>query len=286
MKYSAGRGPGGFSDELRRAIDRSGRSLASISAELAAVDVRVSPASLSAWQRGHYEPVPDRRVHALERVLGLRGGWLALRLATGRPPAARPGPDPCDTDRLQAELTTLATPTLLSDYVIIAIHDDVHVGEDHRMAITVRQTVRAVRRGVDSAWCFYSPDAAGADFVIGSAANCRIGRRVRLAGGRLATELLFDRRLARGEAHRYKFHVRQLPGGAADLLYRRTISTHTVEKLRIRAVFARRPRAAWVCHWPVPEDPASQHPAAVDEATVTLARASPAPATYGIRWSY
>jgi hypothetical protein len=275
----------GFSDELRRAIAGSGRSLASISAELAAVDARVSPASLSAWQRGHYEPAPDWRVHALERVLGLRAGWLALRLATGRPPVARPEPGPADADGLQAELTTLATVTLLSDYVIIAIHDDVHVGEDHRMAITVRQTVRAVRPGVDSAWCLYSPDVAGADFVIGSDANCRIGRRLRLAGGRLATEL-FDRRLARGEAHTYKFHVRQLPGGAPDLLYRRTISTHTVEKLRIRAVFARRPRAAWVCHWPAPQDPARQHPAAVDEATVTVAQTGPAPATYGIRWSY
>src|SRR5258708_7901553 len=44
--------PNDFSRELRRAIDRSGKSLASISKELAAIDVAISPASLSAWQRG------------------------------------------------------------------------------------------------------------------------------------------------------------------------------------------------------------------------------------------
>jgi hypothetical protein len=170
--------------------------------------------------------------------------------------------------------------------VTIAVRDDVHVDADHRMALSVRQTVRAVRPGVDSAWFFWSPDSDGADVTIGSDANCRIGRRLHLASGRLATELLFDRRLARGEAHTYKFHLRQQPGEIADPVYRRRIPTHTVEKLRIRIVFARRPRAAWVCHWSAPEERASQHAAAIDQATVTLAQTSPAPATYGIRWRY
>ncbi len=285
-------GTGSFSRELRRAIQGSGQSLAGVSLKLAADGVFISPASLSAWQRGRYEPVPDARVHALERVLGLRAGWLALRLAASTPPG--PGapnrPRPAgnghpDHDRLLAELNQLAAPRLLSDYVIIAIHDDVHVDETE-MVLTVRQTVRAVRSGVDSAWFFYAPEVDGATIAMNSDANCRVGRRVRLADRRHAAELLFDRHLERGEAHTYKFHVLQRAVGAADPVYRRRVRYHTVETLRITVRFARPPRAAWVCRWPALTDPVHQRPRPVDHATVSLAHNSPAPATYGIRWSY
>jgi hypothetical protein len=284
-------GRGSFSRELQRAIQRTGQSLAAISRKLAADGVFISPASLSAWQRGHYEPVPDARVHALERVLGLRAGWLALRLAASTPPgpgaadrlpAARNGP--ADQHRLQAELNQLAAPRLLTDYVIIAIHDDVHVDETG-IALTVRQTIRAARSGIDSAWFLYAPEADGATIVMDSDANCRVGRRVRLPDGRHAAELLFDRRLERGEGHTHKFHVLQRPG-PADPVYRRRVPYHTVETLRIAVRFARPPRAAWICQWPNPTDPAHQRPTPVDHATASLAHNSPAPATYGIRWSY
>jgi hypothetical protein len=265
--------------------------LAAISRKMSANDVFISSASLSAWQRGHYEPIPDGRVHALERVLGLRAGWLALRLAANSPPVGGPHRPPAvgnghpDHDRLQAELNQLAALRLLSDYVIIAIHDDVRVDEIGT-TLTVRQTVRAVRSGVDSAWFFYAPEVDGATVVMDSDANCRVGRRVRLADGRYAAELLFDRRLERGEAHTYKFHVVQRPGGAADPVYRRRIPYHTVERLRITVCFSRSPRAAWVCQWPAAADLARQRRTPVDQATVSLAKDSPAPATYGIRWAY
>jgi hypothetical protein len=279
--------PTPFSQELQRAIVKSGKSLAWISAQLAATDILVSPPSLSAWQRGRYQPAPDERVHALERVLGLRAGWLALRLAAS-PPAQRQLPDTGKQTRgLQAELVTHATQTLPSDYMIIAVCDEVHVGADHRMThLVVRQTVRALRDGVDSAWSFYSPDARRADVRVGAEANCRIGRRVRLEDGRLAVELLFDRRLARGEKHTYRFQVEHRYADATELSHRRTVATHTVETLGIRVIFAERPRAVWLCQWSLPDDTYSQDTATIDEATVTLTRISPVPATYGVRWSY
>jgi len=191
------------------------------------------------------------------------------------------------TRGLQAELVTRATQTMLSDYMIIAVYDEVHVGTDHRMAhLLVRQTVRALRDGVDSAWSFYSRDALRADVQVGAEANCRIGRRVRLDDGRLAAELLFDRRLARGEQHTFRFQVEHRHADAAEPFHRRTVATHTVETLSIRVVFAEHPRAAWLCQWSSPDDTYSQDTATVDEATVTLTCASPAPATYGVRWSY
>jgi hypothetical protein len=281
--------PSEFSRELRRAIASFGQPLVAISKRLAAIDIAISPATLSAWQRGRSQPNPDQRVHALERLLKLPAGHLSLRLtASPRPPAAGSG----DTADLQAELSTRASMTRLSDYVIIAITDEVHVDESDQITVQVRQTVRAVRSGVDSAWFFYTPEAVRPKVSI-QGNDCRVGRRLRLADGRYAAELLFDRRLERGQEHSYTFRVVQKQHGSTDPVYRRSIRAHTVEKLEVQVIFARPPRSAWLCHWSTPATPTAiptvpddRQAAALDDATATLVQTSPAPGAYGIRWSY
>lgn len=285
--------PRGFSRDLRRAIEQSGQSLATISKQLAAIDIFVSASTLSAWQRGHCEPVRDGRVHALERVLGLRAGALAVRLAGG-PQQTRSNShdrEPASSgyrsasERVQVELSALAAATLLSDYVITEIDDDVMV-DGARIELTVRQTVRAVRAGVDSAWFFYWPEADRPHVLISSATGCRIGRRLKLTDGRYATELLFDRRLERGEDHTYGLHVRQQPGGAARPGYGRSIVEHTVEKLKITVCFTRSPSTAWLYCRSGRGEGNRREQVRVDRAMVTLDRTSPDPAEYGIGWSY
>jgi hypothetical protein len=271
--------PTAFARELRAAIDRSGRPLAAICAELATVQTPISPASLSAWQRGRYAPTPDQRLHALERVLGLRAGTLTIHLP--RPPA--PPAAAVTVDRLDRDLAASAQPSLPGDYLLIAVHDDVQVDEQGRLTISVRQTVRAARPGVDAAWHLHPPGTAGARTPRPAGlgvAGCRPGRQVRLPSGQLATELLFDRQLVPGETHTFRTHEPAVPASAS---YHREVRGHTVERLLIRVSFARPPAAAWISHQP-PGGAAAQHPATVRDAAVTLAVTSPAPAAYGIRW--
>lgn len=262
--------PTAFAQELRAAIARSGRPLTAICAALAAAQAPISPASLSAWQRGRYAPPPDRRLHALERVLGLRAGALTVHL----PPPA----DAVMVDQLDRDLAAGARPTLPGDYLLIAVHDDVEVDGQGRLTVSVRQTVRAARPGVDAAWHLHPP-GAGRAAALGTA-GCRPGRQVRLPSGLLATELLFDRRLAAGEAHTFRTHE---PADSPGASYQREVRGHTVEQLLIRVTFTRPPAAAWISHRP-PGGPATRHPAAVRDAAVTLAVTSPAPAAYGICW--
>lgn len=69
-----------FARALSDAIVASGRSLESISGELADAGVAVSPAALSYWQNGHSMPVRRRSLQAvvyLEKVLELPTGALS-----------------------------------------------------------------------------------------------------------------------------------------------------------------------------------------------------------------
>ncbi|HEY3004568.1 MAG TPA: hypothetical protein VGJ44_19630 [Kribbellaceae bacterium] len=71
-----------FADALRAAIANRGLALNRIQARLADRGLHVGVATLSTWQSGQRHPRPDSRavVTALEELLDLPAGWLAVRI--------------------------------------------------------------------------------------------------------------------------------------------------------------------------------------------------------------
>lgn len=287
-----------FSRTLRQAIGRTGASLRDICDDLSAAGFRVSPATLSAWQRGHYEPRPSELILALERVVKLGAGTLFLPLQAGgrrsrggrrAEPAGTGGAVPSvdrETRDLQDHLARV-TSTNISDYITTVVDERVSVDPDGKPTeICVQQQVRAVRDEVNSYWLIHAADTGGTRTHVRAGVGCRVGHRVLLGADRTAVQLLFDRRLGRGDDHWFSFMLSHRYTGLGEPFHRRSISSHTVEAYTSRVAFAAPPRQVWLCEWPDRAGPPlRRRQAKVESSVACLYLRRPAPGTYGMLWS-
>ena len=266
-----------------------------------------SVATLSAWQTGSSAPPRTRngrrRVLALERVLGVPAGDLALLMPGGglvplpRPTGRAEGPAGRHA-RLQHVLVARGGSQQVLPVELAKHHG---LGRDRRPRCTLtRMRVRAVHDGVDRFWFVRAADPRVRSTVAG-ASGCRVGREIvepghDLAGPRLvATELCFDRRLVRGERYDFSFLVEY--GADADRGMRRLpepvfrhVQEEPCERLDLSVSFDRAAIPAQVshCRWR-PRDLAEvvrtpktrrdcwQYRLVVDD---------PLPGGYGWRWAW
>jgi hypothetical protein len=213
-----------FAAAVHEAIARRGLSLRDLEAELVARygPLASSVATLSAWQTGSSTPPRTAagrdRVLALERCLGVPAGDLALLMPGGAvvPPARRAARAAGPTGRLarlEHLLTVLGGP---QQTIPVTVAEDHRLGPDRRpRGVRVTLRVRAAHDGVDRHW-LVRPEPRTRSTVVGID-GCRTGREVVEQGepdlavppGRrlLATELLLDRVLRRGEHHEFSLLV-------------------------------------------------------------------------------
>jgi hypothetical protein len=201
-----------FHEALRAAIAASGLSLDRIQDRLLRRGTPVASATLSSWQSGRYQPERQRSLAALtvlEDVLRLPPGALTGLLGPPRPRGRWLPPDTDHPGLAQAwsdhrDLTTAfaALDTRWDDSLTrLSCHNRVDVGADRRIrSMTSRRLLRAEADGADRWIALYRLDAPGPLPHFRLAAPARLGTLIELpAEGLVAAELLFDRRLARGE---------------------------------------------------------------------------------------
>lgn len=198
---------GPFDVALQAAIQARGLTLETLQRRLRDRRIHVSLSSLSYWQRGRTRPERAdslRAVRGLENILELPRNSLITLLkppdsrptGTGvAPDAVLPNPGARDLldeigDRVKGRITSLS------------LHDRYVIGPDRGLrSVQTRAVLQAQHPGVDRWICVYHnehgvlPDRK-------EASRCRFGRvRTDEASAVVASELLFDRPLARGETY-------------------------------------------------------------------------------------
>jgi hypothetical protein len=289
-----------FGDAIRAAIDQAGLSLGEISEIAATFDrVELPPATVSNWQNGR-TPLPgpdrDRKIHALERILGLSRGELLLLLAQvapNRAPAApqqplRPPAAP--HHQLVALRESVGRLGGVDGYVTTVVKERFVVARDHRhLYRLVQQTIRATSDFTDCYWLFASAEDEDAEVKVRPVPPCRVGRRVQ-HGPLIAAELLFDKTLRRGETHTFEFRLdcQQVPH--PQPFVRRWTSPPgqpCLDSLELAVRFEAAPRQVWECEWPTEHgDPIDLRLAPLNGDTVHLTRTHPVPGLVGLRWSW
>jgi hypothetical protein len=236
---TAGRGPSpirtgrrrevaAFATAVRAAIAGHGLPLRDLADELVCAypSLASGVATLSAWQSGSSAPprtvVGRDRVLALERVLGLPLGELALRMPGGPVvPAPRP-PTPAQQDGPAVRRARLAH--LVGAFggsrqmLVVSLTKEVLLDPAGRpLCARVAARVRALQDGVDRLW-YVDGDEPRLRPLVTATSGCRPLRRVpERAGpvpGLVATELVLDRTLALGERYGVSFLVSYDPRGA------------------------------------------------------------------------
>lgn len=224
------RGP--FHVALRTAIHTRGLSLARLRAHLARLDVRVAESTLSYWQRGLRHPDPQHAlgaVRALETVLGLPPDSLVVLVGPAQRGRARKanasfaelvaaGPTTrdllrelgVDPEQVNAELEVL----LITERVVI--RPDRAQGRVDTSNVSV-----AHADGIDRYVAVYHAELGGdAERVRVSAGDgCRLGR-IRRGAHIVVFELVFDRRLTKGETIVLSYTVDDDTGMACPGYYR------------------------------------------------------------------
>ncbi|WP_033293821.1 hypothetical protein [Amycolatopsis jejuensis] len=218
---------GEFHQALRLAIAHRGLSLARLRAHLALRGIHIGQSTLSYWQRGLRQPeVPKAlpAVRALESVLQLPADSLVVLIgprnsrARGHQAAAsfhdlRSGEMGAIVEQLLSDLGVLPSSRQSNaDLEMLAVHDRITIdGQRHQVRFSTRLVTRARRHGPDRYVTVYNGDPGCRidDVQLVTAEGCRVGRIRRHPGSEtMATELLFDRKLAEGEIHVFCFEVR------------------------------------------------------------------------------
>lgn len=295
--------PNSFAHELRLAIERHDQPLHKIANALARDGVFISPAALSAWQRGFNQPRRgtdhDGRVLALERELGLPSGRLLLLLGDsatprrGRLPTSRPEKAPARPTSVEDEVLRLRSHISrlggVDAYLTTAIVERLHIGpEQIPIHCTIKQRVRAIYDDVDCYWFLHSADQDTASTLVAATKGCRIGRQISWRSGLAAHELLFDRILGRGQAHVFEFTLTYEYISQPLPLFRRSIRQPPLEHLEMGVVFTDHPAQVWQCRWPrLPEAPVDVRrlEPRPDNSALLILR-NPRPGTYGLRWEW
>ncbi len=206
-----------FADALRAAIANRGLALNRIQAKLADRGVHVGVATLSTWQSGQRHPRPDSHavVTALEELLDLPAGWLAVRI-----------PRPAPGGSVQPYTVVDYGPTLarLLDQVRREAHgrlrsvnvvEEIVIGPDRSVsAKRVIQTLVAVK-DTDRQIVVHRGEP-GCDVSLISprgVAGCRTGRVARdPEAGAVLGELLLDRVLTVGDTAVVHYEVEDRSG--------------------------------------------------------------------------
>ncbi|MEC3982076.1 hypothetical protein [Amycolatopsis sp. H20-H5] len=230
---------GEFHQALRLAIAWRGLSLARLRAHLGHRGVHIGQSTLSYWQRGLRQPeVPKAlpAVRALETVLQLPPDALVVLIGprTGRARTHQPavsfhelrsGDMGSIVDHLLAELGAYPSANNYnSDLELLAVHDTITF-DAHRRQVSVRTRLvaRARRHGPDRYVTVYNgDDGCQIEHVeLITDEGCRTGRMRRHAeSATMATELLFDRKLAEGDLHVFCSEVRDDSGSDSPGYYR------------------------------------------------------------------
>jgi hypothetical protein len=223
-----------FAVELAKAVRASGGPLQRVADALRMAGFEITSATLSNWQTGRHLPrdTPrDRRlVLTLERALGLEPGELLMALAQTRTSACEPAaakrfltvPAGKQSHRLPARKARLERRIFgrrggASSRQLLLLtrnRERFVVGEDGRPAHSrISMEFRALESGVDSYW-YVRTVAAGAAIEVRPVAGCRCGASLddrrqypREREYLVATELLFDEPLQRGQVARIGYTV-------------------------------------------------------------------------------
>lgn len=230
---------GEFHQALRLAIGYRGLSLARLRAHLALRGVQIGQSTLSYWQRGLRQPeVPKAlpAVRALESVLQLPVDSLVVligprlvRRGHHQPAASfhdlRSGEMGSIVEELLAELGAYPSSNHYNaDLELLSVHDTITFDAEHRqVSAHTRLVTRARRHGPDRYLSVYNGDPGCRidDVELITFEGCRPGRMRRNADAdTMATELLFDRKLAEGDIHVFCFEVRDDSGSMSPGYYR------------------------------------------------------------------
>ncbi|HEY7102070.1 MAG TPA: hypothetical protein VH573_10570 [Mycobacteriales bacterium] len=297
-----------FAAAVRAAIAGHGLALRDLADELVCAypSLASGVATLSAWQSGSSTPprtvVGRDRVLALERVLGLPLGELALRMPGGPVvPAPRP-PTPAQQDGPAARRARLAH--LVGAFggsrqlLVVSLTKEVLLDPVGRpLCARVAAQVRAIQDGVDRLW-YVDGDDPRLRPLVTATSGCRPGRRMpeqgRAGPGLVATELVLGRTLGLGERYGVSFLVSyepragSVPVRPAEPVFRQLV-TRPLESLDLALSFdpAAPPGTVLACRWR-PRDGAE---VSRRELTVPGCRsyqvvvADPVPGSYGWRWA-
>lgn len=212
---------GPFDVALQAAIQARGLTLETLQRRLRERRIHVSLSSLSYWQRGRTRPERAdslRAVRGLESILDLPRNSLITLL---KPPDGRPA----GTWSLDEIFPTPGALDLLDEIgervdgriTCLSLHDRYVLGPDRDLlSAQTRAVLQAQRPGVDRWICLYQNEH-GVLPTRKDASRCRFGRiRTDEASAIMATELLFDRPLARGETYLIEYGFGFAPPGPPD----------------------------------------------------------------------
>jgi hypothetical protein len=198
---------GPFDVALRASIQARGLTLETLQRRLRERRIHVSLSSLSYWQRGRTRPERAdslRAVRGLEIILELPPHSLITLL---KPPDSRPTATWASMDEILPGPSARGLLDEIGHRIdgrvsCLSLHDRYVVGPDRRVrSVQTRAVLQAQHPGVDRWICLYHnehgilPDHK-------QASRCRFGRiRTDTGSALMASELLFDRPLARGETY-------------------------------------------------------------------------------------
>ncbi|GLZ39896.1 helix-turn-helix transcriptional regulator [Actinokineospora sp. NBRC 105648] len=291
---------GPFHDALRAAIEDSGLSLAHLCDRLARAGIKVSPASVSHWQRGRSRPERTdslRAVRAIETLLGLPAQSLQALLGPPKPRGRWAGRRPSGYGGLldlAAEIAETADGSIGIDGRSLHTlwqETTVSLGANRAIsAVRSRFLVRALASNVDRQVAVYcaEPLATPAKLTTRALENCRVGKLRRHRTSPLSvTELLFDRPLHVDETYLFEFEC--AGSDTVDVDYRHAFRTRADSfLLSVRFDAAARPTR---CYRLLQESP---HVELHHDGDLTLSRARSAhvfrhdvgPGVVGIGWDW
>ncbi|MEV5710319.1 hypothetical protein [Actinoallomurus sp. NPDC052274] len=213
---------GPFDVALQAAIQARGLTLETLQRRLRERRVHVSLSSLSYWQRGRTRPGRAdslRAVRGLESILELPRNSLITLL---KPPDNRPAGTWSPPAGIFANHGALDLLDEIGDrtdgrITCLSLHDRYVLGPDRDLrSAQTRAVLQAQQPGVDRWLCVYHNEH-GVLPTYKEASRCRFGRiRTDEAKAMVASELLFDRPLARGETYLIEYGFGFSPPGPPD----------------------------------------------------------------------
>ncbi|WP_236654582.1 helix-turn-helix domain-containing protein [Streptacidiphilus anmyonensis] len=293
--------PDGFDAALREAIAARGLTLERIADRLRARGIRLSVATLSFWQNGRCRPERTRSLVALaaiEEVLGQAPGALSALLGPPRPRGRPAGAAASGTPLAEIWSGEGQAPGLWRgldtrwDLTLsrLSCHSRLTVDAERReRELWNRRVLRAEADGADRWIAVVRADPAAPVPEVEVAGPCRTGAAVHAAdNGLLATEVIFDRPLVRGESVIVEYTVRWAPSGPPVSRLGTRLNRRIRERvLEVRFDPAARPRRCHVFRSATPEGRPQERLLRPDTAgTVHAVALGAGPGRFGIRWEW